>query len=67
MNEKRNTKKIILNLKDCRDKRTLMQKLSENKYFPDYFGSNWDALYDILTDDTLFNSKNLIFATINLY
>ncbi|QLF93675.1 barstar family protein [Pseudomonas sp. ABC1] len=30
------------------DKQTLMSRLREAFNFPDYFGENWDAVYDLL-------------------
>lgn len=31
-------------------KRMLLEELSNNLKFPDYFGFNWDALYDLLCE-----------------
>ena len=32
------------------DKGTLLSRLREHFRFPDYFGENWDAAYDLLLD-----------------
>ena len=34
------------------ERRTLLQALAKTLQFPDYFGGNWDAAYDCLTDRT---------------
>ncbi|WP_150302893.1 barstar family protein [Pseudomonas saliphila] len=33
------------------DKATILQALREAFSFPDYFGENWDAAYDLLLDE----------------
>lgn len=35
---------------DAADKNELLATIAETLSFPDYFGMNWDALYDCLTD-----------------
>ena len=37
-------------LKGITSKAELMSQLSTQLGFPEYFGANWDALYDCLTD-----------------
>jgi len=32
------------------DKETVLNRLKESLNFPDYFGDNWDAAYDLLLD-----------------
>jgi len=32
------------------NKETLLHRLREHFHFPDYFGENWDAAYDLLLD-----------------
>lgn len=41
---------IRLDGKAARDKRALMAALAREMNFPGYFGANWDALRDCLTD-----------------
>ncbi len=36
--------------KDIRDKDQFLRSCAETLQFPDYFGANWDALEDCLTD-----------------
>ena len=37
-------------LGDCRDKHSLLRKLALAMHFPAWFGNNWDALADCVTD-----------------
>ncbi|WP_341647529.1 barstar family protein [Thauera humireducens] len=37
-------------LADCTDKAGLLRRFAEAFRFPDWFGHNWDALADCLTD-----------------
>lgn len=41
--------KYQLNFKDIKTKQELHQYLKQEFSFPDYYGSNLDALYDMLT------------------
>lgn len=41
---------LAVDLQDCRDKRTLLLRLSVQLDFPPGFGRNWDALADALRD-----------------
>jgi RNAse (barnase) inhibitor barstar len=42
-----------LDLSGVRDKAGFMAACARDLALPDYFGANWDALWDCLTDETL--------------
>lgn len=42
-------KRILIDGRSCRDKQTLHQQLKDQLVFPDYYGKNLDALYDMLS------------------
>ena len=42
---------IALDADNRLDKSTIMQALRKSFNFPDYFGENWDAAYDLLLDE----------------
>ena len=47
----RNSLRLVeINIKDCRNKSSVMQRFSEILVLPDTFGRNWDALIDVLRD-----------------
>ncbi len=39
-----------VNLAGCTESSEVLERLAEQLYFPDWFGQNWDALADCLTD-----------------
>lgn len=41
---------IALDLRSASDKNAILAALGEAGAFPDYYGHNWDAAYDCLTD-----------------
>lgn len=41
---------VELNLNEMREEKAVHQYLKEQMDFPDYYGENLDALYDVLTD-----------------
>ncbi len=41
---------VRADLSDCRDKPALLARIAEALRFPEWFGHNWDALADCLTD-----------------
>ena len=43
-------RKVIADLRQCPDREALHDVLSEAFAFPDYYGRNLDALYDLLTE-----------------
>ena len=42
---------IALDADNRLDKASILQALRESFNFPDYFGENWDAAYDLLLDE----------------
>lgn len=43
-------KLFVLNGTQIKDKPTFLEKIAKAMHFPSYFGKNWDALNDCLTD-----------------
>lgn len=41
---------VRVDLAGCSDKATFLERTAEALSFPEWFGQNWDALYDCLTD-----------------
>ena len=41
---------VLLRLNSCRDWGALHQRIRKAFGFPDYYGENWDAMWDCLTD-----------------
>src|SRR5699024_799698 len=41
---------VSIDLRGCSDKAELLASIAQALEFPDYFGHNWDALGDCLTD-----------------
>jgi RNAse (barnase) inhibitor barstar len=39
-----------VDLEDCSEEADLFRRIAGALEFPDWFGANWDALYDCLTD-----------------
>ena len=44
------TDPVLLNLDGCKDWGGLHQRIRKAFGFPDYYGENWDAMWDCLTD-----------------
>lgn len=42
-------KRALIDGRSCRDKQALHQQLKDQLVFPDYYGKNLDALYDMLS------------------
>jgi len=40
----------VVDLGDCLDKPTLLQRIADTLLFPSWFGQNWDAFFDCLVD-----------------
>ena len=48
--QKLKTEIFYLDGREIRDKQSFLQKMAEVMRFPDYFGYNWDALEECITD-----------------
>jgi hypothetical protein len=48
--QKLKTEIFYLDGREIRDKQSFLRKVAEVMQFPDYFGYNWDALWDCITD-----------------
>ena len=51
---------VLINTYDVRDRGDLFRVFSEQLRFPDYFGNNWDAFYDCLTDLSWLNRNSTL-------
>jgi RNAse (barnase) inhibitor barstar len=45
-----NRRVVRIAIKNARDKLAFLKSVAEALQFPSYFGQNWDAFYDCLTD-----------------
>ena len=45
-------KSVTLDLTDCKYVGELHQRIKEVFCFPDYYGENWDAFYDLMCTDS---------------
>ena len=43
-----NQKTIILDITDCKDLNDLHKRIKSTFNFPDFYGENWDAFWDLL-------------------
>ena len=50
--------KIILDGNDILNREDFFEAVNQSLDFPDYFGNNLDALYDVLTED--FEEKTIV-------
>ena len=44
-------KTIILDITDCKDLNDLHKRIKETFDFPDFYGNNWDAFWDLLRSE----------------
>lgn len=51
---------LVIHVSNIGSKETLFKQLNEKLHFPEYFGNNWDALYDCLTDFHWINQKGIV-------
>ena len=60
---------FCLNLADVNGKAGFMRAIAKTLHFPHYFGSNWDALEDCLTDLSWLQAKGyvLLFQNMNKF
>ena len=49
-----------IDLQSCQTKEMLLRELAKVMCLPDYFGHNWDALSDILTDADFFDVPGVL-------
>jgi ribonuclease inhibitor len=54
---------IIINLKEINNKEELQNLLSTTFGFPDWYGSNWDAFFDLITDTDLIKMPDRLIFT----
>ena len=47
------TDPVVLHLDGCKDWGALHRRIRKTFGFPDYYGENWDAMWDCLTDVSL--------------
>jgi RNAse (barnase) inhibitor barstar len=55
-----NNNSLIVHIECANSKKELLAYISEKLYFPEYFGFNWDALFDCLSDFHWIKEKNII-------
>ena len=48
---------VEIDLTGCRDKKSVMQRVSDTMSLPESFGRNWDALLDVLRDLQVANKE----------
>jgi len=51
---------FVIDIANALDKTQLLERFSETLKFPDYFGHNWDALYDMLCDGKWFGNSGVV-------
>jgi len=51
---------FVIDIGDALSKAQLLERFSEALKFPDYFGYNWDALYDVLCDREWFGDSGVV-------
>jgi RNAse (barnase) inhibitor barstar len=61
-----NSDEFIIHLKDVHGEDNLLNELSNCFHFPDYFGFNWNAVYDCLRDFHWITNKGIVLVHDNL-
>jgi RNAse (barnase) inhibitor barstar len=51
---------LAVDIADAHNRAQLFHRLAETLEFPDYFGNNWDALYDVLCDEAWFGDTGVV-------
>jgi len=51
---------FLVDGKQIHNKTSFLKAVAKTFNFPDYFGMNWDALNDCITDSTLFSNKGAL-------
>ncbi|MDR2014191.1 MAG: barstar family protein [Azoarcus sp.] len=51
---------FAIDIADVLNKAQLLERFAETLKFPDYFGRNWDALYDVLCDREWFGNSGIV-------
>ncbi len=54
---------IFLDFSDCRTVEDLHKEIKRKFGFPDYYGENWDALWDLLEDFALSEGTRTVLIT----
>lgn len=56
---------VVINGEKIHDKQSLFEEFSKKLEFPDYFGFNWDAFADCMTDLSWVDSDKSLFIIYN--
>ena len=51
---------FAIDIANTQNKAQLLERFTETLKFPDYFGHNWDALYDVLCDRDWFGNSGVV-------
>ncbi|MCL2310035.1 MAG: barstar family protein [Proteobacteria bacterium] len=58
--EKSMLRYLVVDIADIQNKAQLLKQFADTLDFPDYFGHNWDALYDVLCDEVWFGDTGVV-------
>ena len=51
---------FVIDIANTHNKAQLLERFAETLKFPEYFGYNWDALYDVLCDREWFDDNGVV-------
>ena len=51
---------FVIDISSTHNKAQLLELVAETLKFPEYFGRNWDALYDVLCDREWFDNNGVL-------